>query len=177
MLKSYSVPFSCMCLNARHGISFRSRGGCLALSLLYSWSFTLGSCLSEEMISHEKWLDFYQLSFHKEYLKSSPFKKWYGLFITSRMPFSLMATQYMVFSKPCNFHYQSATLHFFFCWLIYLQIIYSSQDIAKQLEEANNVKAEQEWMCLGKRNVNLAFFVSLCFKSVLPKFQSNFENH
>ena len=76
--------------------------------------------------------------------KKWPFKRWCGLFITSCIPFALMAAQYVILYNPCNFHYQAATLHFFLCWLIYLQIIYSSQDRAIQLEEKNNVKAEHE---------------------------------
>lgn len=95
--------------------------------------------------------------------KKQSFKKWCGLFITSRIPFVLIATQYMIFYNPCNFHYQSATLHFFLCWLIYLQIIYSSQDMSMQLKEKNNVKAEPESKWLSKRHINLSFF-SPCLK-------------
>lgn len=76
--------------------------------------------------------------------KKQSFRRWCGLFITSHIPFAVMPTQYMIFYNPCNFHYQSATLHFFLCWLVYLKIIYSSQDISMQLKEKNNVKAEHE---------------------------------
>lgn len=74
--------------------------------------------------------------------KKQSFKKLCELFITSCSRFVLMATCCMIFYNPCNFHYQSASLHFFLCWLMYLQIIYSSQDISMLLKEKNNVKAK-----------------------------------
>ena len=45
--------------------------------------------------------------------KKQSFKKLFELFITSCSPFVLMATHCMIFYNPCNFHYQSASLHFF----------------------------------------------------------------
>lgn len=45
--------------------------------------------------------------------KKQSFKKLCELFITSCIPFVLMARRCMIFYNPCNFHYQSASLHFF----------------------------------------------------------------
>lgn len=121
-------------------------------------AFHVGKPLLEKNDFTWKMTGLLSVKFPHRIFKKQSSKRWCGLFITSRIPFAVMAIQCMIFYNPYNFHDQTATLHYFFCWLIYLQVIYSSQDISMQLKQKNNVKAEYEWKWFHEKTYNsLAF--------------------